>query len=245
MNQRVKAQIKGGKLLAKIKQELIDSIKPGIKLEHIDKQAEDLLRKTGGTPSFQMVPGYSWSTCINLNQGIVHGIPKGSIKSGDLVTLDIGLFYQGYHTDTSSSFFVGPTTPKNKKFLDTGKKVLAKSISVAKANNRVFDISEKIQQGIESAGYSVVRNLTGHGVGEQLHQDPAIPCFTQGSRSNSPILSADQAIAIEVMYCMGDWHTKIEADGWTISTQDEKLSAIFEETIIITNNKPIIATSIS
>lgn len=245
MNPRVKAQIAGGKLLAQIKKQLIHSIKPGTDLAHIDKQAEMLLLKTGGQPSFKMVPGYHWSTCINLNQGIVHGIPRGQVKSGDLVTLDIGLYYQGFHTDTSTSFLVGKPTSEAEKFLNQGKKVLKKTISITKAGKRVWDISHQIQQGIEAAGYSVVRNLTGHGVGEELHQEPSIPCYTSGNRSQSPVLYQDQSIAIEVMYCQGHWLTTTDSDGWTISTQDGKLSAVFEETVIVTKDKPIVVTALS
>ena len=245
MNQQAKAQIEGGRLLAKIKKQLNNLCKPGTDLANIDKKAEKLLLKTGGKPSFKMVPGYHWSTCININDGIVHGIPKGLLKSGDLVTLDIGLFYQGFHTDTSSSFLIGNGTKSAQQFLQVGKKTLQQAISQAKVGNRVWDISETIQQGVEAAGFSVVRNLTGHGVGEQLHQEPAIPCFTVGSKTNSPILTKDQAIAIELMYCQGNWATKTDEDDWTISTEDGLLSAVFEETVIITKGKPIVTTSIS
>ncbi len=245
MTPKTKAQTTGGRLLAHIKKQLINAAKPGIKLEVLDHQAESLLKQTGGQPSFQMVPGYSWATCINLNSGIVHGIPKGVIQDGDLVTIDIGLFYKGFHTDTSTSFIAGTPDPQILKFLQVGQKVLQKAIAEAKPGNRVWDISYAIQKGIESAGYSVVRNLTGHGVAQELHQEPTIPCFTRGNRSNSPLLENDQSLAIEVMYCQGNWHTITDSDGWTITTADQSLSAVFEETIILTKNKPLLITAIS
>lgn len=243
MNSQVKAQTKGGQLLGKIKNKLKEFAAPGVKLEDIDQLALKLINQTGGQASFQMVPGYNWATCINTNHGIVHGIPKGTLKSGDLVTIDVGLFLDGYHTDTSTSFVIGKPTTVQSLFLQTGEATLKKAISQAIPGNHTWDISHVIQQNIESAGYSVVRNLTGHGVGINLHQEPAIPCFTKPKRSNTPKLHKNQALAIEVMYCQGHWQTITGPDNWTISTKDGKLSAVFEETVLVTNSRPKVVTA--
>ena len=242
MNQQHVAQRQGGKLLADIKKKLVAASKVSTKLEDLDKLAEKLLLETGGQPSFKMVPGYHWSTCININSGIVHGIPKGTLKDSDLVTVDVGLYYQGYHTDTSTSFIVGSQNQQKQAFLKAGKKTLSKAIKRATAGNHIWDISHTIQKNIEAAGFSVVRNLTGHGVGKELHEDPAIPCYTNRPRLNTPILKDGQVIAVEVMYCQGHWATITQQDGWTISTSDGKLSAVFEETLIVTKGKPEVVT---
>ncbi len=238
-------QVQGGRLLAEVKQQLVNSAKPGTDLESIEALATKLLNQTGGQPSFKMVPGYHWSTCININSGIVHGIPKGTLKSGDLVTIDVGLYFKGYHTDTSTSFIVGSAPDTTRHFLQAGIDTLPLAIDQARPGNHVWDISNAIQESIEAAGYQVVRDLTGHGVGKKLHQNPAIPCFTSGSRTNTPVLTQGQALAIEVMYVQGDWHTVTAPDRWTISTRDGNLSAVFEETIILTADKPLVVTAIT
>lgn len=247
MKHQLKAQRQGGKLLAQIKKRLIKAAQPHTTLEEIDQLAEKLLLKTGGQPSFKMVPGYFWSTCINLNQGIVHGIPASSLKihSGDLVTIDVGLYYQGFHTDTSTSFVVGPSNPQLDTFLQTGQATLHQAIAQARPGNSVWDISHTIQQHIEAAGYSVVRDLTGHGVGKQLHQPPAIPCYINRPKSSYPTLTKGQTIAIEVMYTQGNWRLQKDLDGWTLATADNSLSAVFEETVIVNAAKPEAVTQIS
>ena len=243
MNQ-VKAQIEGGQLLGAVKAQLVTMAKPGVSFADIDTKATALLMETGGQPSFSMVPGYHWSTCININDGIVHGIPHPDlhIKSGDLVTIDVGLYHRGFHTDTSTSLIVGKPHGEAAHFLEVGRQTLVKAIAVAIPGNKVWDISHVIQTEIEAAGYNVVRDLTGHGVGKQLHMDPAITCYTTGSRDSSPTLSQGQAIAIEVMYTMGDYHLVKSPDDWTLSTRDHSLSAVFEETIIVSSPHPQVVT---
>jgi methionyl aminopeptidase len=245
VSKRVEAIIEGGRLLAGVKHRLASLAKPGVSFEYIDQQADTLLRQTGGEPSFKKVPDYYWSTCINVNDGIVHGIPKGSFRDGDLATIDVGLFYKGYHTDTSISFVVGQTDPVKEAFLQAGRETLTQAIAQAVARNTVWDISHAIQTGIEKHGYSVVRNLTGHGVGKNLHEDPAIPCFTEGTRGESESLYSGQSIAVEVMYCQGSWRTTTDPDNWTIRTADGKLSAVFEETVIVRPGKPEVITALS
>ena len=191
-----------------------------------------------------MVPGYSWTTCININDSIVHGIPKGHLSKGDFVTIDMGVYFKGFHTDSAMSFIIGKPTKEQVDFLSVGEKVLAKTIKKARVGNKIRDLSHTMQQGIQSAGFNVVRELTGHGVGEELHQEPSIPCFVSNHKDMKVRLYDGMTIAIEVMYTAGDWPLKKDPDGWTLRTRDGKLSAVVEETVLVTNNKPIILTAL-
>jgi methionyl aminopeptidase len=238
------AMIRGGKLLASIKKELVDFAQTAETLEEIDNKANSLIDKSGGKPSFKMVPGYDWSTCINLNSGVVHGIPKGRLETGDLVTIDVGLYYQGYHTDTATSFVVGDSSKEKDKFLEVGRKILASAIGQAKSGKKVKNISRVIEEGIVESGYNVIRELTGHGVGEQLHQQPAIPCFVSKMPDMEVTLRSGMAVAIEVMYVMGDWPLKKNEDGWTLETRDGLLGAVFEETVYLDNDRTLVLTAI-
>lgn len=239
---RITAMRMGGKKLAAIKNHLAELAQTQSSLTELDHEAERLIKKTGGQPSFKTVPNYHWCTCININDGIVHGIPKGTIKQGDLVTIDIGLLYKGYHTDTATSFVVGTPSSQQNKFLSTGRAVLAQAINQAIPGNKIIDISRTIQTGIESAGYNVIRELTGHGVGEELHQPPSIPCFVSNSPDRRVKLKPGMTIAIEVMYAMGDWPLVLAEDEWTLSTRDGQPSAVFEETVLVTKTEPEILT---
>lgn len=242
-NSKLTAMTQGGKMLAEVKKEIVSEIIVGKKLIEIDQKVETLIINKGAEPAFKRVPGYDWSTCINVNHGVVHGIPdQYQIKDGDLVSVDLGIYYQGYNTDTSFTIYVGSPHSEVKHFLDTGKKSLTQAIKAAKVGNRVWDVSNAMQKVVEKAGYSVATNLTGHGIGKQLHEKPSIPCFTYGDQSQSPILTDGQTVAIEVIYMMGNPKLVTEADGWTISTQDGKMAALFEDTVAITKSGPIILT---
>lgn len=234
----------GGEKLAGIKARLKKEIKKGVKATDIEELAVRLIEEAEGKASFKMVEDYSWATCINVNEGIVHGIPKESMvfKKGDVVSVDVGLYYKGFHTDTSFSVLIG-TGEKLKKFLAAGKKALEAGIMQAKAGNKVYDISKAIEEVLEEEGASPVRALVGHGIGRNLHESPSIPCFTSGGRKDSPKLPKNCTLAIEVMYTTGSGEVALDDDGWTISTSDGKISALFEETIAVENNGPIIITN--
>lgn len=236
--------IEGGKILADVKRQIKEFAQKETSLQAIDKKAESLIISAGGKPSFKMVPGYKWTTCININDSIVHGIPKGNLKKGDFVTIDMGVYFKGFHTDSAMSFIIGKPTKEQEHFLSVGEKVLAKTIKKATVGNKIRDLSQSMQQGIESEGFSVVRQLTGHGVGEQLHQEPSIPCFVSNHKDMRVKLYEGMTIAIEVMYTMGDWPLIKDSDGWTLRTEDGKLSAVVEETVLITNSKPITLTAL-
>src|SRR3989304_2115452 len=233
----------GGKKLGRVKKGLLKAVKVGVRASEIEELAQKLIKEEGAKPSFAMVPGYSWATCINVNEGLVHGIPKAEIvfKEKDVVSVDVGLFYKGFHTDTSFSVGLG-VDETAKKFLKTGKGALEKAIDEAKAGNRVYDISQAIEDTIKAEGYSPIKALVGHGVGRELHEGPQIPCFTLGKRQESPEIAPGMVLAIEVMYAQGSPEVEIASDGWTISMRDGKIAALYEETVAINSHGHFVLT---
>lgn len=231
----------GGKILHEIKLALIAAVKPGVTGLDLENLAMKLIKQAGAEASFAKVPGYKWATCININDVVVHGIPNiTKFKDGDCVGIDVGLFYKGFHTDTSTSVMVGNHTSN---FLNIGKKALKLAIAQAKIGKRVADISKAMQTNVEKAGYSAIRALTGHGIGKNLHEQPYIPCFEMGKYSDSPKLVEGMIIAIEIIYNAGTSDVVYKNDdGWTIATADGKISGLFEETVAITNDGPVILT---
>lgn len=233
----------GGARLGFIKGELIKAIKVGVTPLEIEALADRLIKEGGDKASFKMEPGYRHATCININDGMVHGIPNSvPFKAGDAVKIDLGLFHNGYHLDTATTVQIEPKDPKVTKFLETGQKALQAAIDVSLPKNSVYDISDAIQQIIEGDGYGAIRDLTGHGIGRRLHMEPYIPCFADKTNKKD-ILQADQTIAIEAMYALGDWHLVEDPDGWTLSTQDKSITGYFEETVYITPAGPLILTA--
>lgn len=233
----------GGEILRKIKNVLFDEIKPGKNAYEIELLTQKLIKENNAEPSFMTVKNYKWATCINVNDGIVHGIPKKEIvfKKDDLVSVDLGVLYKNMHTDSSFTKYLGDN-PKKQKFLAAGKEALKNAIKVTKAGNKVGDISEQIEKTIKKYGFSPTRQLTGHSVGYSLHEDPLIPCVATNSRDEKVEIKEGMTLAIEVMYALGSDELFIDNDGWTIRTQDGTITALFEETILVTQNEPIILT---
>jgi len=244
-NKEIQLMKEGGKLLSEIKDKSYQKIDEGVSAFEIDLFTKRLIKKAGGKPSFAMVPGYQWATCVNINSGLVHGIPKKEVvfDKGDVVSVDMGLFYKGFHTDTSITKGIG-TDKKTNEFLRAGEKALEKAISVAKVGNYIYDISKQLQDNIENSGANVVRSLVGHGIGRNLHEEPQIPNYTTGNRFDSVKISKGMVFAIEVMYTMGSPKVNIDKDGWTISMKDGKISALFEETVAVTKNGPLVLTKL-
>jgi methionyl aminopeptidase len=239
----IKIMQEGGRILADVKARLESEVKEGVNAEYIDKLAEDLILKLGAKPSFKMVKGYYWTTCVNLNEGVVHGIPKKEVvfRKGDIVSVDVGVFFRGFHTDTS--FSKGIEMDANKlSFLKVGKYALNKAINEAKVGNYVYDISYAIESSLTENNLNPIKGLVGHGVGRELHEDPQIPCLVYQKRNETEVFLEGNVIAIEVMYTTGSGDIMLMDDGWTISTKDGKISALFEDTICITNNGPLILT---
>ena len=234
----------GGKKLTRVKNSLMGAVAIGVSAFDIEKLANELIEKEGAQASFKKVPGYSWATCISVNEGLVHGIPKKEMvfKKGDLVSVDVGIYFKGFHTDTS--FSVGlELSPEAQKFLDTGKSALKNAIAQVKVGKHIYDISKAIQETVEAEGYSAVRALVGHGVGRELHEEPQIPCFVPGSIKDSPKIIPGMVLAVEVMYAQGKPEAEVLSDGWTIAMRDGKISALFEETVAVTENGAKVLTA--
>lgn len=234
----------GGKKLSRIKDSLRKAVMPGIKASEIENLAAQLIKKERGESSFKLVNGYSWATCINVNQGLVHGIPSKEIvfKRGDVISVDVGMLYRGFHTDTSFTKALEPS-PEISEFLETGNKALKRAISESKSGNHVYDISKAIEDTITHAGYSPIKALVGHGVGKMLHEEPQIPCFLPGRIEDSPEIKPGMVLAIEVMYALGSPDVEVASDGWTIVMRDGKISGLFEETVAVGYEGTFVLTS--
>lgn len=241
--EEIKIMAEGGKKLRSVKKELMKRVAPGVSAAEIDDLAEKLILESGAVPSFKMVPGYRWTTCISVNDGMVHGIPKKDLvfKTGDLVSVDVGLFYKGFHSDTSDSVYLGDD-PEVKRFFDSGRRALKAAIAQAKVGKKIKDISRAMETEIRSGGYSPIKVLVGHGVGRELHEAPAVPCLVTGTSSESVDLVPGLVIAIEVMYAMGKPDLITDRDGWTMRTKDGKMTALFEETVAIESRGSLVLT---
>ena len=221
-------------------------VKPGISTWDIDQEVRRYIEKMGAVPSFLNYPGmagkFPASTCISLNEVVIHGIPsKGRIlKSGDIVDIDVGAHYKGYHGDTAWTFVCGEIDSETQRLLDTTRECLFKGIEQAVPGNRIGDIGHAVQEYAESCSYSVVREFIGHGVGAKLHEDPSVPNY--GTPGRGVRLLPGMTIAIEPMINQGVKDVRVLPDGWTTVTKDGKLSAHFEHTIAITKNGPVIMT---
>ena len=233
-----------GTKLAYVRDQTAKFIKPGITSLELDQIATKLIKEAGAQPSFSMVRGYHHATCININDEVVHSIPTNrKIKSGDVVSLDVGLCFDGWHSDTSITVAVGTSTSSINNFLTIGKRSVKKAIEVCIAGNRVWDLSHAMQTTVENAGYGVVTALTGHGIGRYLHEEPAVPCFEVQDYKHSPLLRVGMVLAIEIMYAQGSGEVVYKNDdGWTICTRDGKIAGLFEETVAITKDGPLILT---
>ena len=245
--EKIKIMKIGGQKLAGILDKLESIARPGINLLQIERKAWQMIEKAGGYPGFAKVPGYSYATCLSLNDTLVHGIPKDYfLKEGDVLNIDIGLVYKNHNSDCAKSFIIGNKKQKDYKqkniFLDTGKKALKKAIAKAVAGNHIGDISQAIQEEIEKKGFYCSRKYTGHGIGEKLHQPPSIPCILRGKIADTPILKEGMALAIEVIYMLKKSETKVLPDGWTVKTKKGCLAACFEKMVLIRKSSPIILT---
>jgi methionyl aminopeptidase len=237
MNQ-IEAMKIGGAMLGRVRKALYDFTQVGITPKEIEFKARELIKAEGGELSFTKVPSYRWATCVNINTGIVHGIPESvkPLKDGNLVTVDVGVFYHGFHTDAAFSKVVGISTPAKDRFLKAGLEGLQNAIHAVKPGGYIGDITLAMDSTLKKYGYSATKELTGHGVGKELHQDPLISNVVLGPRENTPVMTLGQTLAIEIIYVEGKPALVLEADGWTISTKDGTLSAVQEETVVVTQD---------
>ncbi len=236
-SKKIPAMIEGGKVLAQVRSQLKESTRVGMSFATIESRATSLIERAGMKPSFSTVPGYHWTTCIMRNDELCHGIPDKHKKvvAGDLITIDLGLINHGYHLDTTTSFQVAPKTEKIQEFLNLGRKSLRKAINKVKPGATVYQVSQAMERVLLRHDLGAVYQLTGHGVGEELHMDPMIPCVAV-PESKKEKFFVGQTIAIEVMYSAGDPEMVLAADGWTYSSIDHSLTAMFEESILVTAN---------
>lgn len=244
---------RGGQILAEVVSEVLEQISPGVSELDIDKLAETLILRKGGEPAFKRVGSYRNTVCVSTNDVVVHGIPTSYIfKEGDVVGIDCGVYYKGFNTDMAETIQVQSSNLKVKsqndedkinRFLKTGMLALEAGINEARVGNRIGHISKAIQRIIETGGYSVVRSLIGHGIGKSLHEEPEVPGFLDIALDKTPKLRQGMTIAIEVIYNMGKSDVTYSGDdGWTIKTKDNSLSGLFERTVAIINEGPLVLT---
>lgn len=234
----------GGMKLREVLKELVTYVKVGVTTDEIDKVAEKLIISTDSEPSFKTVQGYKWTICAPINEQAVHTPPSSRIlKSGDLLTIDIGLIYKGFHTDTATSMVVGESTLEKDKFLRVGKETLMKAIEKAKVGAYTGEISQVMEDGIYANGYFVLKDLTGHGIGKKLHEAPNIFNYLDKPVHKTLKMQEGLVIAVEIIYSMGSEKIAYEKeDGWSIITSDKSLAACFEHTIALTSENTYILT---
>ena len=233
----------GGKILAATIETLRGAVRPGISTGELDQVAEDFIRSfEGATPAFKGLYGFPGSICASVNNEIVHGIPskKRVLRDGDIISLDVGVGYKGYFSDSATTVAVGSIAPPVQRLLDVTQQALEAGIAAAQIGNHIGDIGAAVQGVVESAGFSVVRDLVGHGIGVEFHEEPQVPNYGKPKRREK--LVPGLTLAIEPMVNIGGPATKTLADRWTIVTLDGSLSAHFEHTVAITENGPQVLT---
>lgn len=230
------------KRLADVFQNLERAVRPGMSTLDIDAMGEKLIRGHGCIPNFLHYNGYPASICVSVNEEVIHGIPKRDhiLQEGDIVSLDAGLIYKGYHSDMARTFGVGEISEEAKLLIERTKQSFFDGIKMARAGNHLFDISNAIDASIKPYGYGIVREFVGHGIGSKLHEDPQIPNFKQLRRG--PKLYAGMTLAVEPMINIGRADVVVLDDDWTVETADGSLSAHYENTILITEGEPEILT---
>lgn len=230
-----------GRIVAETLLLLQDAIRPGMTTAELDALAERHIRRRGATPSFKGYRGFPATICVAVNDEVVHGIPGPRVlQEGDIVGIDIGARYRGYHGDATVTVPVGRISPEAERLLRVCREALEIGIEQARAGNRLTDISAAIQRHVEAAGFSVVRDLYGHGIGRALHEEPMLPHY--GPPGRGPLLRPGMVLTIEPMIAAGKPETRVLDDHWTIVTADGSLSAQFEHTVAITDNGPEILT---
>lgn len=233
-----------GRITGEVLNLLEEHVKPGITTWELDKIAEDYIRKNGAVPSFKNYAGFPGSICASVNHQVIHGIPSHStvLKEGDIISIDVGARYKGYHGDAARTFAVGKISAEAQRLIDITKQSFFEGLQFCYENARITDISHAVQTCAEGAGYGVVRDYVGHGVGAELHESPEIPNFGRAGRGAR--LICGMTLAIEPMINMGDYRVKVLPDGWTVETLDGCLSAHYENTVLITKGEPKLLTLI-
>ena len=231
-----------GRLLEIVHDEMGNMIRPGISTMDINEFGDKLIRKLGCIPNFLNYGGFPASICVSVNEEVVHGIPRRDriLEEGDIVSLDAGLIYKGYHPDAARTHAVGKIDPRVQNLVDVTRRSFFEGIKMAKAGNHLFDISAAIDDYVSRFGYGIVRDLVGHGIGTSLHEDPQVPNFREKRKGMK--LVPGMTLAVEPMINMGTWKVVWQEDKWTVVTKDRKPSAHYENTILITDGEPEILT---
>lgn len=232
----IEALRRSNQIVAKVLQHLKEMVSPGTRGKELDCAAERMIHRMGGTPAFKGYRGYPASTCVSINEQVVHGIPDSrAFVEGDIVSLDLGVIHRGYVGDAAITVPVGSVDQESRRLLEVTETALMKGIGQAREGNRLFDISHAIQSHVEANGFSVVREFTGHGIGREMHEDPQIPNF--GNPGTGDRLGSGMVLALEPMVNAGGWQVRVLGDGWTVVTADGKRSAHFEHSIAITDGE--------
>ncbi len=241
-SREIDAMREAGRLLEIVHEELAAMVKPGVTTWEIDQKGEEVIRSFGCIPSFLNYNGYPASICVSVNEEVVHGIPsrKRVLKAGDIVSLDAGLIWEGYHADAARTHAVGEISPELQKMIDVTRESFFYAIRFAKAGNHLNDISSAVEEFVEPYGYGVVRELCGHGIGTHLHEAPEIPNYRQ--KSKGVLLRPGMTLAIEPMITAGSRSVRWLSDKWTVVTLDHSPAAHYENTILITEGEPEIFT---
>ncbi|HJB91846.1 MAG TPA: type I methionyl aminopeptidase [Candidatus Eisenbergiella merdigallinarum] len=231
-----------GRLLSRVHEQLGAAIRPGMSTLEIDQLGEKLIRDLGCVPNFLHYSGYPASICVSVNDEVVHGIPRKDriLKEGDIVSLDAGLIYKGYHSDAARTHAVGRISPEAQQLIEVTRQSFFEGIKMAREGCHLHDISNAIDAYVSRFGYGIVRDLVGHGIGTSLHEDPQIPNFAQ--KRKGVRLQAGMTLAVEPMINAGGWEVDFLNDGWTVVTRDGSLSAHYENTILVTDGEPEILT---
>lgn len=239
--QEIEIMREAGKIVAETHEILREAVAPGITTLELDQIAEKNIRKYNAIPSFKGYGGFSGSICASVNDEVVHGIPGNRVLvEGDIISLDIGAYYKGYHGDSAKTHGVGVISEEDRKLIEVTRESFYEGIKYAREGYRLSDISHAVQVHAEKHGYSLVRDLVGHGVGADLHEDPQVPNY--GPPGKGPRLQEGMVLAVEPMVNAGRYHVKTLADGWTTVTIDGKKSAHYEHTIALTSDEPLILT---
>ncbi len=231
-----------GRVTGLILKELEDFIKPGISTMDIDRFVEETIRKHGMTPSFKGLYGFPASACVSVNEEVVHGIPhkKRKLREGDIVSVDTGATYKGYVSDAARTYAVGEISDVAKRLIAAAEDSFFDCLKFCKAGCRLSDISNAVQTKVEGEGFSVIRDFVGHGVGQKMHEEPQIPNY--GKPGRGPRLASGMTFAIEPMICEGAYDVETLSNDWTVVTLDRKLSAHYENTVVITDGEPELLT---
>lgn len=234
---------KAGRIVGETLLLLEKEVKPGVTTAELDRMAEEFITKHGAKPSFKGLYGFPSSLCISVNEQVIHGFPGAYVlREGDIVSIDCGAFFDGFHGDAARTFHVGSISVDAQKLIDITKESFFQGIKFAKEGNKLTDISYGIQSYVEAAGFSVVRDFVGHGIGRKVHEDPNVPNF--GKSGRGPKLLEGMVLAIEPMVNIGTHKVKTLKDGWTVVTADSSLSAHYENTVAILSDGPEILTLI-